>query len=408
MDEADVLGDRIAIISNGKLISHGTSYFLKNRFGRGYYLTFAKKQQDDAASSTNISSNESNFTDDTTAKLITENHINKSSNLMLSADDALNSLKTQTDLNIHEFVKQRFSNASLVENIGTEMTYAISNKKEFTKDYEDYFSQIEANMDRLGIDSMGISDTTLEEIFIRLAHEPMSNQFQKRNYKLCGFNLSSLLDRFKSSKTGNKSLKLSEEQLKLYSTYTKMRVSSHAWIIFVQLYALLIKRFQRVRRNIKGFFAEIVLPVVFVCVALLVATLTPKPGERHELELHPWYYSEPNKVFISRSSDINFDLNGPVKQTNIDLVNKITDTFYHGGGLGTRCMKGNRVKITKQAELYSRIALGEQIFSCESYDYLNITETQKPSSDFLSQLKLTNYSYSKISPDCDCSSGKLI
>ncbi len=29
MDEADVLGDRIAIISNGKLIAHGTSYFLK-------------------------------------------------------------------------------------------------------------------------------------------------------------------------------------------------------------------------------------------------------------------------------------------------------------------------------------------------------------------------------------------
>ena len=44
MDEADVLGDRIAIISNGKLIAHGTSYFLKNRFGRGYYLTMSKKQ----------------------------------------------------------------------------------------------------------------------------------------------------------------------------------------------------------------------------------------------------------------------------------------------------------------------------------------------------------------------------
>ena len=43
MDEADVLGDRIAIISNGKLIAHGTGYFLKNQYGRGYYLTFAKK-----------------------------------------------------------------------------------------------------------------------------------------------------------------------------------------------------------------------------------------------------------------------------------------------------------------------------------------------------------------------------
>ena len=45
MDEADVLGDRIAIISNGKLIAHGTAYFLKQKFGKGYYLTFAKKNQ---------------------------------------------------------------------------------------------------------------------------------------------------------------------------------------------------------------------------------------------------------------------------------------------------------------------------------------------------------------------------
>jgi ATP-binding cassette subfamily A (ABC1) protein 2 len=44
MDEADVLGDRIAIIANGKLVAHGTAYFLKNKFGRGYYLTIAKKQ----------------------------------------------------------------------------------------------------------------------------------------------------------------------------------------------------------------------------------------------------------------------------------------------------------------------------------------------------------------------------
>ena len=46
MDEADVLGDRLAIISNGKLIAHGTSFFLKRRFGRGYYLTIAKKDND--------------------------------------------------------------------------------------------------------------------------------------------------------------------------------------------------------------------------------------------------------------------------------------------------------------------------------------------------------------------------
>ena len=39
MDEADLLGDRIAIINNGKLVCIGSSLFLRSRYGNGYYLT---------------------------------------------------------------------------------------------------------------------------------------------------------------------------------------------------------------------------------------------------------------------------------------------------------------------------------------------------------------------------------
>jgi ATP-binding cassette subfamily A (ABC1) protein 3 len=42
MDEADYLGDRIAIMANGKLIALGSNIFLKNRFGLGYNLTIVK------------------------------------------------------------------------------------------------------------------------------------------------------------------------------------------------------------------------------------------------------------------------------------------------------------------------------------------------------------------------------
>ena len=43
MDEADILGDRIAIISKGKLQCCGTSLFLKGHYGNGYYVTLTKK-----------------------------------------------------------------------------------------------------------------------------------------------------------------------------------------------------------------------------------------------------------------------------------------------------------------------------------------------------------------------------
>lgn len=42
MDEADVLGDRIAIISQGKLCCCGSSLYLKSQYGNGYYLTLVQ------------------------------------------------------------------------------------------------------------------------------------------------------------------------------------------------------------------------------------------------------------------------------------------------------------------------------------------------------------------------------
>ena len=47
MDEADLLGDRIAIINNGRLVTVGTSLYLRNKFGNGYYLTLVKDDKYD-------------------------------------------------------------------------------------------------------------------------------------------------------------------------------------------------------------------------------------------------------------------------------------------------------------------------------------------------------------------------
>ena len=47
MDEADILGDRIAIISNGQLKCCGSSLYLKNMYGDGYHLVIVKKASDD-------------------------------------------------------------------------------------------------------------------------------------------------------------------------------------------------------------------------------------------------------------------------------------------------------------------------------------------------------------------------
>lgn len=48
MDEADVLGDRIAIMAEGNVQCTGSSLFLKKRYGVGYNLVIAKKSREPA------------------------------------------------------------------------------------------------------------------------------------------------------------------------------------------------------------------------------------------------------------------------------------------------------------------------------------------------------------------------
>lgn len=44
MDEADILGDRVAIMASGRLQCVGSPYFLKNHYGVGYSLVIVKNQ----------------------------------------------------------------------------------------------------------------------------------------------------------------------------------------------------------------------------------------------------------------------------------------------------------------------------------------------------------------------------
>jgi ABC-type multidrug transport system ATPase subunit len=48
MDEADILGDRICIMAEGRIKCCGSSLFLKNRYGVGYNLVIAKKTRNPA------------------------------------------------------------------------------------------------------------------------------------------------------------------------------------------------------------------------------------------------------------------------------------------------------------------------------------------------------------------------
>ena len=51
MDEADLLGDRIAIVNQGKLVCVGSSIFLRSTYGNGYYLTLVLNNNEESTAS---------------------------------------------------------------------------------------------------------------------------------------------------------------------------------------------------------------------------------------------------------------------------------------------------------------------------------------------------------------------
>uniref|UniRef100_A0A8C3LPF8 P-type phospholipid transporter n=1 Tax=Chrysolophus pictus TaxID=9089 RepID=A0A8C3LPF8_CHRPC len=121
MDEADILGDRIAIISQGKLFCSGSPVFLKNCFGSGFYLTLVRKVKNTR-----------------TGRSVVSMHFPPCTcNLKSSCSSEV----------IHHHIPE----AKLIENIGQELVYLLPNKHFKQRSYASLFRELEETLDDLGL-----------------------------------------------------------------------------------------------------------------------------------------------------------------------------------------------------------------------------------------------------------------
>uniref|UniRef100_A0A8C5SUK7 ATP binding cassette subfamily A member 1 n=1 Tax=Laticauda laticaudata TaxID=8630 RepID=A0A8C5SUK7_LATLA len=258
MDEADILGDRIAIISNGKLCCVGSSLFLKNQLGTGYYLTLVKKDVDSSLSSCRNSSSTISYL----KKVGAVANVSAISNLIM----------------------KHVSEAKLVEDIGHELSYVLPYEAAREGAFVELFHEIDDRLSDLGISSYGISETTLEEV--------------------CDSNCSEigLLPMRCVSLTLNIFPAESRETDLLSGIDGKGSSQMKGWKLFQQQFvALLWKRLLIAKRSRKGIFAQIVLPAIFVCIALVFSLIVPPFGKYPNLELHPWMYGQ-QYTFISNDA----------------------------------------------------------------------------------------------------------
>ncbi|OVA04022.1 ABC transporter-like [Macleaya cordata] len=269
MDEADVLGDRIAIMANGSLRCCGSSLFLKHQYGVGYTLTLVK-----TAPSASVAA---------------------------------------------DIVYRHVPLATRLTDVGTEISFRLPLAS--SSSFESMFQEIESCMRRtgnstetggingescFGIESYGISVTTLEEVFLRVAG--------------CDFDESEHMQH-------NKALDLPDPVVSEVSHYTQIKASyprllcgyykkvlgmiftivgracglvfntvftfisflsiqccspcifvrSTFWVHFR---ALLIKRAISARRDQRTIFFQLLIPAVFLFLGLLLLKLKPHPDQQ--------------------------------------------------------------------------------------------------------------------------------
>uniref|UniRef100_H3B4F4 ABC transporter domain-containing protein n=1 Tax=Latimeria chalumnae TaxID=7897 RepID=H3B4F4_LATCH len=375
MDEADLLGDRIAIISHGKLCCCGSSLFLKTQLGTGYYLTLVKKDRNKGPA--------------VSASTVTIGMKKDDSCSVKSCDTGLGSElyneSITVDLSILSGLVQKYvSGARLVEDIGHEMVYVLPYRGAKDGTFVKLFRELDSRLGELGITSYGISDTTLEEIFLKVAEETgvdvdttdgTTSIQRRRKAQSSGYTLNAI------SEEGNGDLLEpdpepadSKETDFLHSLDGKGSYQVSGWTLTRQQFkALFIKRFLYAQRSRRGFFAQIVLPAVFVCVALLFSLIVPPFGKYPALELSPWMYGDQYTFFSDDSPS-----DPSTQQLLHALLNK--------PGFGTKCMED-------KTEQDAGCSLGEMEF-----------QMPKVPQFLVDSLRSGNWTQENPSPSCECSS----
>ncbi|XP_028661720.1 phospholipid-transporting ATPase ABCA1a [Erpetoichthys calabaricus] len=333
MDEADVLGDRIAIISHGKLCCVGSSLFLKNQLGTGYYLTLVKKDLEASISSCRNSSSTVSF-------LKKEDSVSQSSSdAGLGSDHESDTTTIDVSL-ISSLILKHVPKARLVEDFGHELTYILPYESAKDGAFVELFHEIDDRLSDLGISSYGISDTTLEEIFLKVAEdsgvdaETSDGTIPTRRKRRHAFgDRQSCLRPF----TDDDIFDINDSDMDPEARETDMlsgmdgkgTYQVKGWSLMRQQFvALLWKRLLHAKRSRKGIFAQIVLPAVFVCIALVFSLIVPPFGKYPSLELEPWMYEE-QYTFISNDAPGD------------DNIESLLSALTSNPGFGTRCMEGS-------------------------------------------------------------------
>mmetsp|Transcript_30098 Transcript_30098/g.30579 ORF Transcript_30098/g.30579 Transcript_30098/m.30579 type:complete len:1840 (-) Transcript_30098:237-5756(-) len=220
MDEADLLGDRIAIMGDGKLRCCGSSLFLKQKFGVGYNMTLEKLDAN-------------------------------------SFDSHL----------LGSMVTSAIPAAKLLTDVGTEISYQLpfdsSNK------FQELFEAFDSKLEALGLRSYGMSVTTLEEVFLKVAEGTHTlATANDGKYKRLSRDIAR-----ESNPTPAPAVD-PESGDKFNVPFQKVSDDNILEMFRVHFKVMLLKRFLYFKRDWKAWAFQFFIPIIFVLIGVIIQVIS--------------------------------------------------------------------------------------------------------------------------------------
>ena len=248
MDEADILGDRIAIMAEGKLCCAGSSLFLKKIYGVGYQLTMEKNQanrHEEHGGGKAITVGR-----DLIVEVDHESTEETADNLaVVPAEGRIDRSYNERE-KLKQIVLDAVPEAKLLSDVGSELSYQLPLRS--SSKFTPMFEMLDSEVENGSISCYGLSITTLDEVFIKVTGGERPGKVELASPKM-GFDSESNTDENGKDKAAQVSLALEDEGL-----------------FFRHLGSLLKKRASIFRRDKKAWLFTTILPSLFVLLGFLL------------------------------------------------------------------------------------------------------------------------------------------
>ncbi|XP_071081909.1 phospholipid-transporting ATPase ABCA3-like [Haliotis cracherodii] len=234
MDEADLLGDRIAIMAEGVVKCCGTSYFLKKLYGAGYHLVMVKEPTCQVASVTAV-------------------------------------------------VQQYVPSAVMESEINAELSYLLPDDQ--SSKFAALFTEIEIKGKELGICSFGTTATTMEEVFLKVekSQEQEQEQEQGGSAGLKSYVNPVMAMEMKQSSSCSyrlQNLQANQANGEILAFNQGYKRATGLMLELSRFRGLFVKKVLHTWRNRTIALVQLLLPVLFAIAALAVSEVEPTiPGE---------------------------------------------------------------------------------------------------------------------------------